>query len=84
MMALGKCLIAVFLVITLLRICGCHQLVCAQESGNPHDTYAVTMKKGSMVAGYIARAVCLLSYGLYKAITATACKDSHKHPDDLP
>ena len=24
------------------------------------------------------------SHGLYGAITATACKDSHKHPDDLP
>ena len=27
------------------------ELVCAQESGNPHDPYAVVIKKGSLVVG---------------------------------
>ena len=25
------------------------ELVCAQESGNPHDPYAVAIKKGSII-----------------------------------
>ena len=39
------------------------ELVCAQESGNPHDPYAVVIKKGSLVVGHVPRkilAVCPL------------------------
>ena len=30
-------------------------LVCAQESGNSHDPYAVAIKKGSVVVGHVPR-----------------------------
>ena len=39
------------------------ELVCAQESGNSHDPYAVAIKKGSLVVGHVPRkisAVCSL------------------------
>ena len=29
------------------------ELVCAQQSGNPHDPYAVAIKKGSLVVGHV-------------------------------
>ena len=31
------------------------ELVCAQVSGNPHDPYAVAIKKGSLVVGHMPR-----------------------------
>ena len=31
------------------------ELVCAQVSGNPHDPYAVAIKKGSLVVGHVPR-----------------------------
>ena len=40
-------------------------LVCIQEGENPHDLYAVAVKKGGLVAGHIPRkisAVCSLFY----------------------
>ena len=43
------------MVITFLKIAGCYYLVYAQESGNPHDPYAVTMNKGSEVVGHVSR-----------------------------
>ena len=38
-------------------------LACAQENENPHDPYAVAVKKGSLVVGHVPRnisAVCSL------------------------
>ena len=31
------------------------ELVCAQESGNSHDPYAVAIKKGGLVVGHVPR-----------------------------
>ena len=39
------------------------ELVCVQESENPHDPYTVAIKKRSLVVGHVARkssAVCSL------------------------
>ena len=33
------------------------ELVYAQESGNPHDPYAVVIKKGSFVVGHVPRKI---------------------------
>ena len=32
-------------------------LVCAQESGNPHDPYIVRIKKGNVVVGHVPRKI---------------------------
>ena len=40
-------------------------LVCIQESENPHDPYAVAVKKGSLVVGHIPRKFQLLAHCFY-------------------
>ena len=61
------------------------ELVCAQESGNSHDPYAVAIKKGSVVVGHVPRkisAICLLFLRV-ETITATVT-DSRQYLNDLP
>ena len=59
------------------------ELVCAQESGNPHDPYAVAIKKGSLVVGHAQKisAVCLL-FLRAGTITATVT-NSRQYSNDL-
>ena len=59
-------------------------LVCAQENENPHDPYAVAVKKGSLVVGHVPRkisAVCSLFLRI-GTITATV-RDSRQYSSDL-
>ena len=62
------------------------ELVCAQESGNSHDPYAVAIKKGSVVVGHVPRkisAICSLFLRV-KTITATVTDSHRQYSNDLP
>ena len=61
------------------------ELVCAQQSGNPHDPYGVVIKKGGLVVGHVPRKNSAV-YSLFLrvgTITATVT-DSHQYSNDLP
>ena len=44
--------------------------MCAQESGNPHDPYAVAIKKGSSVVSHVPRKISPIC-SLFLRATAT-------------
>ena len=61
------------------------ELVCAQESGNPHDPYAVAIKKGSVVVGHVLRKISAVCSLFLRAGTITAIvTDSRQYSNDLP
>ena len=61
------------------------ELVCAQESGNPHDPYAVVIKKGSLVVGHVPRKISAVCSLFLRAGTITATvTDSRQYSNDLP
>ena len=61
------------------------ELVCAQESGNPHDPYAVEIKKGSVVVGHVPRNISAVCSLFLRAGTITATvTNSRQYSNDLP
>ena len=60
------------------------ELVCAQDSGNPHDPYAVAIKKGSVVVGHMPRKISVVCSLFLHAGTITATvTDSRQYSNDL-
>ena len=61
-------------------------LVCAQQSGNPHDHYAVSMLKRGTIVGHLPKKIsrlCPLFLGQGRCIIATVTGDC-QHSHDLP
>ena len=61
------------------------ELACAQESGNPHDPYAVAIKKGSAVVGHVPGKISAVCSLFLRAGTITGIvTDSHQYSNGLP
>ena len=59
--------------------------MCFQESGNPHDTYTVVIKKGNLVVGHVPRKISAVCSLFLRAGTITATvTDSRRYSNDLP
>ena len=59
------------------------ELICAQESGNPHDPYVIAIKIGSAVVWYMPRktsVICLLF--LQTRIITDIVTDGCQYSDD--
>ena len=60
------------------------ELVCAQESGNPHDPYAVAIKKGSLVVGRAQKISAVCSLFLRAGTITATVTNSRQYSNDLP
>jgi len=48
-------------------------LTCVREDGNPHDRYAVAVRKDTQVVGHVARKISTLCYLFLRKGGAISC-----------